>query len=150
MPRPRRASVIGVGNPILPDDGVGVHVARAVAARRDDLDVVFGVQVAGARTFDLVLSPAVAAAIPRVVERVLAALTVPSTAGAQLARPAHTLERLAHPRTRSIEDFRGVVRAMPVFARDAEQHAAAYAQVGWNVAAAPPGQFDWRNVDGAD
>lgn len=36
-----RTVIIGLGNPILTDDGVGIHVVRAVAAQCQRDDVTF-------------------------------------------------------------------------------------------------------------
>jgi Ni,Fe-hydrogenase maturation factor len=56
--------MLGPGNPILTDDGAGIYVAREMATHCQWNDVTFG----GSCT------PAVAAAIPRAVEAVLAKL----------------------------------------------------------------------------
>jgi hydrogenase maturation protease len=51
-----RTLVLGIGNSILGDDGVGVHVAREVAARVDDEDIdVRDVNVDGLNLFDFIL-----------------------------------------------------------------------------------------------
>jgi hydrogenase maturation protease len=51
-----RTLVLGIGNSILGDDGVGVHVAREVAARVKDGDVdVRDVSVDGLNLFDFIL-----------------------------------------------------------------------------------------------
>jgi hydrogenase maturation protease len=51
-----RTLVLGIGNSILGDDGVGVRVAREVAARLNDEDVdVRDVNVDGLNLFDFIL-----------------------------------------------------------------------------------------------
>lgn len=48
--------VLGLGNPILGDDGVGVHVAQAVAARLDGSNVdVIDTSMDGLNLFDFIL-----------------------------------------------------------------------------------------------
>jgi hydrogenase maturation protease len=47
--------VLGLGNPILSDDGVGIHVVRAVAARCQRDDVTFAeASVGGLRLLDTI------------------------------------------------------------------------------------------------
>ncbi len=47
--------VLGLGNPILSDDGVGIHTARAVAARLQRDDVAFAeASIGGLRLLDVI------------------------------------------------------------------------------------------------
>ncbi len=48
--------ILGLGNPILTDDGVGIHVARALAGRLDHADVtVVEANVGGLNLLDLLV-----------------------------------------------------------------------------------------------
>lgn len=50
-----RTVIIGLGNPILTDDGVGIHVVRAVAAQYQRDDVTFSeASVGGLRLLDVI------------------------------------------------------------------------------------------------
>lgn len=50
-----RTVIIGLGNPILTDDGVGIHVVRAVAAQCQRDDVTFAeASVGGLRLLDVI------------------------------------------------------------------------------------------------
>jgi hydrogenase maturation protease len=68
-PQPREDSresvlVVGIGNELLGDEGLGVHVARALQARKDELPRSVEVIDAGTSLLDL---PAVVARFPRVI-----------------------------------------------------------------------------------
>jgi Ni,Fe-hydrogenase maturation factor len=71
--------VVGVGNPILSDDGVGVCAARVIHGRQSPGGPLpaanLRVDVQDVETFGQVLSGPVAAAVPTLVEMILALLT---------------------------------------------------------------------------
>jgi hydrogenase maturation protease len=55
MPDPCKTLVVGLGNPILTDDGIGIHVVRQLAARWDGDGVEFAeASVGGLRLLELI------------------------------------------------------------------------------------------------